>query len=98
MGTESRQSLRSTFAVTIAFAIGAPVLMLVMFFVADLAGSPSFKAQGTTGWFVAIAYISAFAGFAGVLVDAARLLATLFWRKKIPYRLKLKKVLKQNLA
>ena len=98
MSTETRQSLRSTFAVTIAFAIGAPVLMLVMFFVADLAGSRSVLAQGATGWAVAAANISVFAGFAGLLVDAARLLARLFWRKKIPYRLKLKKVLKENLA
>lgn len=98
MNTQSIQSIRTTFAVTIAFAVAAPILLLLMLFVEGLAGSSIESALGATGWLVAAANVSAFAGFAGLLVDMSRLLARLFWRKKIPYRLKLHKVLKQNLV
>lgn len=98
MNTQSGQSVQRTFAVTIAFAIGAPVLMLVLFLVSDLAGGQSGLAQGATSWLEAGVRISVLAGFAGILVDALRLAARLFWRRKIPYRLKLHKVLKANLV
>jgi hypothetical protein len=72
--------------------------MLMLFLASDLAGSNSGLAQSATGWLEAGVRISVLAGFAGLMVDAARLTARLLWRKKIPYRLKLHKVLKANLA
>jgi hypothetical protein len=98
MTIQSAQSVQRTFAVTIAFAIGAPVLTIMLFGIAELFGGLSGLPQGAATWLEAGVRISVLAAFAGLLVDAARLMARLFWRRKIPYRLKLHKVLKSNLA
>ena len=98
MSAHSGNSVHKTFAVTIAFAVGALLLTLILYSVAQLAGVYSGLPSSAAKWSEAGAKILVLAGFAGLLVDTSRLLARLLWRKKIPYRLKLHKVLKENLA
>lgn len=79
MSTHSIHSLRDTFAVTVAFAVATPILMLVMFLVADVPGANSGQSFGVTDWYKVGATVVAFAGFAGLLVDTMRLLASRYW-------------------
>jgi hypothetical protein len=79
MSTHSIQSLRDTFAVTAAFAVATPILLLVMFLVADMPGSSSGQSIGVTDWYKIGATVVAFAGFAGLMVDTMRLLAGRYW-------------------
>ena len=79
MSTHSIHSLRDTFAVTAAFAVVTPILMLVMFLVADVPWSSSGQPISVTDWYKVGATVIAFAGFAGLMVDTMRLLANRYW-------------------
>jgi hypothetical protein len=98
MDSLTRPTFLNTFAISISFIIGAPIITLVLLLGLHLAGDGFEAAQSPTDWFETCIAVAVYAGFAGILVDLLRLVTTLFWRKKIPFRLKLGKVLKDNLA
>ena len=84
-------------SVTIAFVLGAAAVAAALWVGVDLGLVP----QGTSvdaDWFAQGFALVSFAAFAGLMVDALRLMAALFWHKKPRYRLKLKKILRKNLA
>ncbi len=90
-------TMRNILSVTIAFFLGGVVVTFVIYtlvrfgFLAELA-------HGVDDWFALGLATASFAALSGLIVDAMRLLASLLWRGKPPYRLKLRKILKQNLA
>ena len=84
-------------SVTIAFFLGGAAVSVVLYVLVRL-GFLAELARDVDDWFALGIAIASFAALSGLLVDAMRLLASLFWRGKPPYRLKLRKILKQNLA
>ncbi len=87
-----------TFATTIVFVIAAPLLAAALIFASYLPGGEFGVVQRPADWFETCLTVAAYAGFAGVLVDVMRLVTRRVWRKKLPFRLKLKPVLKDNLS
>lgn len=95
MSKPSKQPIHDTFAVTIAFAISGPAVVLAMILATKLAGMAG---PGVDEWLRAGATITLTAGLAGLFVDALRLTSRRFWRGKIPFKVNLRKVLNDNLA
>jgi hypothetical protein len=87
-----------TFATTIAFVIAAPLLTAALILSSYLPGEQFGVVQRPVDGFETCLTVAAYAGFAGVLVDLMRLVTRRVWRKKLPFRLKLKRVLKDNLS
>ncbi len=98
MDLPTKQPFHSTFAITISFIVGAPLVTSALILASSMAGNSVGAAEHSAGWLGTCLTVAAYAGFAGILVDLMRFVTTLAWRKKIPFRLKLRKVLKDNLA
>ena len=98
MDLHIRQPFQDTFAISIAFIVGAPLLTFLLILASSLTGDGFAASQRPSDWLATCLSVAAYAGFAGILVDSMRLVTKLVWRKKIPFRLKLKKILKDNLA
>ena len=97
MGKAAMTSMRNIFSVTIAFFIGGTAVSFVLYTVVRF-GFLAELARDVDNWFALGLATASFAALSGLIVDSMRLLASLLWRGKLPYRLKLKKILKQNLA
>ena len=97
LGRAPMTSMRNIFNVTIAFFVGGSAVSFVLYALVSL-GFLTELARGGVDWFALSLAIASFAALSGLIVDAMRLLAGLLWRGKPPYRLKLRKILKQNLA
>ncbi|MEO1201482.1 MAG: hypothetical protein AAFX10_02160 [Pseudomonadota bacterium] len=98
MDLRTKHPFQNPFATTVFFAVGAPLVTLVLIVASTLAGDGFAAAEHPADWFTTCISVAAYALFAGILVDATRLLTTFVWRKKLPFRLKFKKLLKDNLA
>ena len=90
-------SMRNIFSVTIAFFIGGMAVSFALYVLVGF-GFITELARGVDDWFALSLAIAGLAALSGLIVDGMRLLATLLWRGKPPYRLKLRKILKQNLV
>ena len=95
MSKTTEYSIHDTFAVTIAFVISGPAVVLAMILATKLDGMPT---QSIDEWLRAAGTITLIAGLAGLFIDGLRWSSRLLWRGQIPFRVNLRKVLRDNLA
>jgi hypothetical protein len=91
-----RMSIKD-FAVTLSFALGGVVICGILYINARYV-DPALANQDIGAWVDATLLAMAYIVLSGLVVDALRLVARAVWTKKLPFRLKLKKVLRENLA
>ncbi len=90
-------TVRNAFSVTIAFFLGGGAVSIVFYVLVRL-GFLGESGDGVDDWLGLGVAIASFAALSGLIVDAMRFVATEVWRGKPPYRLKLRKILKEHLA
>ena len=89
-----RPNLLYNLAVTAAF-VPASALVTLVLGLSPMAASSGITAEGLVDAGTAIL---AYAVVAGLIVDAIRLFAELLWHEKPKHRLRLGRILRQNLA
>ena len=89
--------LQKRLNVTIAFVLTAAGVLVALWAGVEVGLLSAWTSTGKD-WFAQGFTLLSFAALAGLMVDAIRLLSALFWHRKPRYRLKLKKILRQNLA
>jgi hypothetical protein len=87
----------NTLAVTAAF-LPASVLVTLALLLSMPASSSAGMAAAEIGWMGVGTTIMVYACIAGLIVDGCRLIARVLWHKKPKHRLRLRKILNQNLA
>ena len=97
LGEVAMMTLRNLLSVTVAFFLGGVVVSFVLYLLVEL-GFLHELAPDVDDWFALGIEITSLAVLSGLIVDAMRCLAAVLWRGKPPYRLKLRKILKQNLV
>ena len=96
-GKTAMTTLRNLLSVTIAFFLGGGLVSMVFYVLVQLGflTEPGYRVDD---WLALGMAIASFAALSGLIVDAMRFLATVVWRGKPPYRLKLRKILREHLA